>query len=102
MSTIFEWDPAKAASNLRKHGISFETALRAFADPLSFSQPDRTVGGEQRWQTLGRVNEHLIALVAYTVEEEDDDGDTTEIIRIISAREADPKEKRRYAEHSAC
>lgn len=37
----FEWDPAKADANRRKHGISFETAVRAFADPFALFEPDR-------------------------------------------------------------
>jgi uncharacterized DUF497 family protein len=50
MRTRFEWDPVKAAGNLRKHGVSFETAVQAFADPLSLTSQDRIEGGEQRWQ----------------------------------------------------
>jgi uncharacterized DUF497 family protein len=48
MGFRFEWDPAKAASNLRKHGVSFDTAMRAFADPFAFTEQDRIEGGEQR------------------------------------------------------
>jgi uncharacterized DUF497 family protein len=55
MRVKFEWDPAKAVSNLRKHGVSFEIAIRVFADPFALSEPDRIEGGEQRWQTLGLV-----------------------------------------------
>src|SRR3546814_20694943 len=53
LSMRFSWHPAKAESNLRKHGISFETAASAFADPFALSVHDRIEGGEQRWQTLG-------------------------------------------------
>jgi uncharacterized protein len=48
MGFRFEWDPAKAASNLRKHGVSFDTAMRSFADPFAFTEQDRIEGGEQR------------------------------------------------------
>ena len=55
MKLRFEWDPAKAADNVRKHRVSFETAARAFADPFALSAQDRVENGEWRWQTLGRV-----------------------------------------------
>ena len=90
MSLCFEWDAAKAAANLRKHGISFELAVRVFADPLAISHQDRIEGDEQRWQTLGMADGVLLLLVAHTVRDEDDG----EIIRIISARAATRKEKR--------
>jgi uncharacterized DUF497 family protein len=48
MEIRFEWDPAKADSNLRKHGVSFETALRAFADLFALMEQDRVEGNEQR------------------------------------------------------
>lgn len=93
MKTRFEWDAVKAASNWAKHGVRFETAARAFADPFLLTQQDRIENGEQRWQTIGMVDGHLVLLVAHTVGE-DDDG--TEVIRIISARRAEPKERKRY------
>ena len=92
MKTRFEWDAAKAASNLAKHRVSFETATRAFADPFLLTQQDRNENGEHRWQTIGMVDGHLVLLVAHTVGE--DDG--TEVLRIISARKADRKERKRY------
>ena len=93
MHIRFEWDSTKAASNLRKHGVSFEDAIVAFADPFALMAQDRIEGLEQRWQTLGMVGGYLVLLVAHTVGE-DDDG--IEIIRIISARAADRKERKRY------
>jgi uncharacterized protein len=100
MVTRFEWDPAKAAGNLRKHGVSFETAMRAFADPFALTEQDRIEGGEQRWQTLGDVDGRLLVLVAHTLREEDEDGQSIEIIRIISARAADRRERRRYEQET--
>ena len=97
MTSRFEWDDAKAQSNLRKHGIDFDDALNVFADPFALTLMDRIEGGEQRWQTLGIVQDHLVLLVAHTVGQ--DDG--VEIIRIISARAADRKERKRY-ENQAC
>lgn len=100
MKTRFEWDPAKAASNQRKHGVSFETAIRAFADPFALMGQDRIDGGEYRWQTLGLVEGHLLLMVAHTIREVDEDGASVEVIRIISAREADRKERRRYEQET--
>ena len=88
----FEWDEAKNQKNIRKHQISFQTAMLAFADPLHIAVQDRVDGGEERWQTLGVVQGRLLLLVAHTVM--DDDGE--EIVRIISARKAEPKERKRY------
>jgi uncharacterized DUF497 family protein len=96
MKTRFEWDPAKAASNRRKHGVSFEIAIRAFADPFALTEQDRIEDGEQRWQTLGFVEGYLLLLVAHTLSDQDADGQPIEIIRIISARAADRRERRRY------
>jgi uncharacterized DUF497 family protein len=98
----FEWDPAKAVANRRKHGFSFDIALRVFADP--FALTDRTLieGGEYRWQTLGTVEGHVILLVVHTTREYiDEAADTTvEVIRIISARLADRKERQRYEQEN--
>jgi hypothetical protein len=90
--TLYEWDPAKEQSNVRKHGVDFDLARRVFDDPDAVSDLDRIEGGEYRWQTIGLVNGVNILLVAYTVR--DSRGD--EAIRIISARPATRKEKRRY------
>jgi uncharacterized DUF497 family protein len=89
----FEWDEAKAASNFKKHGVRFETAVRAFADPFLLSAQDRIEQGEYRWQALGLVEGSLLLLIAYTVREET--GDLT-VVRIISARRADKQERFRY------
>jgi uncharacterized DUF497 family protein len=91
----FEWDPAKARSNERKHGVGFEIALHVFEDPNALVEQDRIEGGEQRWQTLGLVGGVLLLLVAHTVRFEDED-EVDEVVRIISARRADRKERQRY------
>jgi len=96
MLARFEWDAVKAATNLRKHGVSFEIAVRAFADPFALTGPERVEHGEQRWQTLGMVEGYLLLLVAHTVLELKADNQVIEVIRIISARQADRKERRRY------
>ena len=101
MHLSFEWDAAKAAANLRKHGVSFELAARMFADPLARSHQDRFDGGEHRWQTIGMVDGALLLLVAHTVrDDESDESEPSEVIRIISARAATRKEKRDYEKDS--
>lgn len=98
MNTRFEWDPVKAAGNLRKHGVSFESALRVFADPFALSVQDRIEDGEMRWQTLGMVNGVVLILVAHTHRGDEHADPPTEVIRIISARRADRAERRLYEE----
>jgi hypothetical protein len=100
MATRFEWDPAKAAITLRKHAISFDIAVRVFADPFALTEQVRIEGGEQRWQTLGIVEGHLLVLVAHTIRDDEEDGQPIEVIRIISARAADRKERRRYEQET--
>ena len=78
---------------MRKHGVAFDDAIAVFADPFAMMSQDRNEGGELRWQTLGSVGGYLLLLVAHTVGE---DGEGIEIIRIISARAADRKERKRY------
>lgn len=96
MNIEFEWDPNKAKINRKNHGVSFEIACRVFADPFALVEQDRIEGGEYRWQTLGMVEGCLLLLVAHTVRDEDG----TEIIRIISARRASRKERRRYEQEN--
>lgn len=93
MPIRFEWDEAKALRNLRKHGVAFDDAVGVFADPFAVMKQDRIEGGELRWQTIGMVEGHLMLLVAHTFSETQDD---IEVIRIISARIADRKERKRY------
>jgi len=102
MPVRFEWDSAKAATNRRKHGVSFEIAMHVFADPFALSQQVGTEGGEQRWQTLGVAEGQVLLLVAHTVWEEAEDTSTLpiEVIRIISARAADRKERHRYEQQN--
>ena len=95
MPMEFEWDANKATSNLKKHGIRFEEAVLVFDDPQHLSRHDRYENGEYRWQTIGLVHGVTVVLVAHSVRFESG----TEVIRIISARKADGKERSRY-EHS--
>ena len=95
MTLRFVWDPAKAESNHRKHGVRFEDAVRVFFDPLHLTVQDRVEGREYRWQTIGQVAGAAVLLVAHTVTE--DGPEPVETIRIISARRATPQERKRYA-----
>jgi uncharacterized DUF497 family protein len=89
----FAWDPAKAAANLRKHGVSLEDASTVFRNPLAKVLPDSTHSEqEQRWLIVGHSAGGRLLLVVFT--------ETEERIRIISAREASARERREYEEHS--
>lgn len=93
MKTIFEWDALKAASNIRKHGINFDLAKRAFADPCALIFQDRFENGEYRWQTIGMVDGVLLLFIAHTTY---DDESGQEVIRIISARTVKRHERKIY------
>jgi uncharacterized protein len=95
MNIHFEWDEVKAQANLKKHKVSFELASGVFFDPLALVYQDRIENGELRWQTLGMVENCLVLLVAHAVQYDE----VGEIIRIISARKADKKERKQYEEN---
>ncbi len=90
----FEWDPAKAERNQRKHGISFDLASTVFQDRLAKSVPDADHGmlGE-RWLTLGNTQDGVLLVVSHTYIEIENDRTA---VRIISARRATRKERRSY------
>lgn len=92
MEVIFEADPAKDAQNLRKHGISFETAREAFSDPNHLVSESYNVDGEQRYQIIGMTKRVRLILVIY-VERSTPEQET---IRIISARKAEDFEVSLY------
>ena len=96
MHTQFEWDEDKAKTNVFKHRVSLETAVRAFSDPFQLTEQGRIENGEYRWQTIGMVDAQIVIFVAHTV---GDDGHGAEVIRIISARKADQKERKRYEQN---
>lgn len=70
--------------------------MRVFADPLALIRQDRIEGYEPRWQALRMVDCTIMLLVAHTVREESG----FDVIRIISARRAEPKERRRYEQEN--
>jgi uncharacterized protein len=85
----FEWDDAKAAENLRKHGVSFPQAAKVFDDPIALDWEDMTAQGEQRFNKVGSADGRLLH-VTYT--------SRSDSIRIISARPATRREGRSYYE----
>ncbi len=92
----FEWDPAKAATNLRKHGVSFEQAATVFHDPLMISIPDEEHSEtEDRWITIGKTGNSKLLLVVHTFLEITANSIT---VRLISARPATKHEQRQYEE----
>jgi len=93
----FEWDANKNRSNQDKHaGIDFETASRVFADPDLMLRKDRR---DRRRTALARDRRDAVLPVVHVYREEDQNGE--EVIRIISAREADPRERRIYLEQAS-
>jgi uncharacterized DUF497 family protein len=96
----FEWDDAKNQANRKKHGVDFELVARVFADECCLVVPDRIDDtGEQRWHAIGQVAGLAIFTVVHVYREGNTDGE--EIIRIVSAREADQRERRRYLQQAA-
>ncbi len=91
----FEWHPPKAEKNRRVHGISFELAKLAFDDVFAKTEIEGYEHGEERWRTTGAVGAALI-VISHTAREEGE----TEIIRIISARRAEPDERRCFEEEA--
>jgi uncharacterized DUF497 family protein len=95
---VFEWDQSKAATNLRKHGVSFGEAATVFADPDALDGPDLPHSAQEaRFLRLGRSLTGRVLMVAYTVRGMSND----EKIRIISARRASRKERAAYASGAA-
>jgi len=95
----FEWDSRKDRINQTKHsGLDFETAARVFDDPNVVLLHDRVIDGEQRWFAIGAVSSALL-LVVHVYSEDDINGEET--IRIISAREANQRERRTYIQQAA-
>ena len=90
----FEWDENKSRLNRKKHGISFAIAAEVFADPFCLTIPERTVRGEERFWTIGRLENLMILVVVHTTRSEQGE----EITRIISARKATPRERKFYEE----
>ena len=87
-----EWDRAKNETNRTKHGIDFETAQLIFDDPFCIAFVERVTDGEERWHAIGSIEKIILLVVVHTYREENSE----QVIRIISARRATPKERRLY------
>jgi uncharacterized DUF497 family protein len=84
----FQYDPAKAAASLKKHGVSFADAEGALEDPLALTVPDPDAEGEERFITIGLGSAGELLVVVHT--ERDDE------CRIISTRRPTRKERKSY------
>ncbi len=86
----FEWDPNKAASNLKKHGVSFADAAVSLSDPRAFTIADPFAEDEEGFVTLAASPTGQVLLTVYTYVEAG--------IRIISSRMASSSERKIYEE----
>lgn len=86
----FDWDPQKAASNLTKHGVGFDEAETVFGDLLAaiFPDEDHSVD-EKREIIIGYSDRERLLVISFTERSDD-------LMRIISARRADPDERRKH------
>lgn len=92
LDVAFEWDDEKAAVNLQKHGVSFEAARGVYVDAFAVEfDDDRQDRAEMRVNTIGMVEGRLLFVVSTPRQSR---------TRIISARHAEPRERRRYHEHN--
>jgi uncharacterized protein len=90
----FTWDPAKAASNLAKHGVAFAQGATVFADALALTVFDAAHSEfEERWFTLGMASNGKLLAVSHTYAAT---GPASARVRVISAREATRNERRQY------
>ena len=92
----FEWDPAKARANRRKHGVSFEEARTVFLDEDALLKPDEDHSDdEDRFILLGLSSTLRVIFVCHCYRQED------EVIRIVSARKASLALRRQYDDRRA-
>ena len=87
----FEWDLEKARANAKKHGVSFEEALRVFFDPMAatFDDPDHSTD-ERRMLTIGFSATGRLLMVCHT--------ERGGVLRLIGARPATRRERKRHEE----
>lgn len=86
---VYQWNPGKAAENLRKHGIDFADAVSVFSDDLALTIPDERYD-EERFITIGMDAFGRVLVVVYALRDND--------IRLISARKATRIERQQYEE----
>ena len=98
MRYYFDWDPNKAKSNRKKHGIAFEEASTIFLDPRMISVFDTEHSEhEDRWATIGIDRNGILLVVVHTFQHLDADCCR---IRMISARRATKNEIKQYREEN--
>jgi len=85
----FEFDPTKAASNIKKHSVSFADAEALFEDPLAVHTSDPDAEGEERFVAIGLGGAGEVLVVVYVLR--------STVIRLISARRATKREEKAYA-----
>ncbi len=85
----YEWDPAKAKSNIGDHGVSFAEAVTVLEDDFALTREDEDALNEQRFVTLGMSGVGNLLVVVYTYREPD-------VIRLISAWKANKPQRSRY------
>ena len=88
----YEWDPRKAADNLRKHDVDFADAVLALEDPLALTMLDPDSNGEVRFVSMGRDPIGRLLVTIFTPR--------GRLVRIISSRRATPGERRAYGERT--
>ncbi len=90
----FEWDDAKAESNLSKHGVDFTDAMSVLLDPLAMTRHDDEHGDdEERWVSVGRAANGQILLVVHTFS---NTSENSALVRLISARQPTRRERVQY------
>jgi uncharacterized DUF497 family protein len=87
----FCWDDSEAASNIEKHGVSFELATHVFDDPMRLERADVFAEGEYRSIVIARVDDNLLSVVYTALADE--------LYRIISARFATPSARDSYEQN---
>jgi hypothetical protein len=87
----FEWDSRKSKANLQKHGLSFDEAKEIFFGKILTKQDSRNDYGEDRYISIGAIEENIAVVVVHT--------DRAEITRIISARLANKTERKTYYDY---
>jgi hypothetical protein len=88
----YEWDPRKAADNLRKHGVDFADAVLALEDPLALTMLDPDSNGEMRFVSVSRDPMGRLLITIFTPR--------GRLMGVISSRRATPSERRTYGERT--
>lgn len=93
---VIEWHETKNKTNIKKHGFSFDVAQLVFLDEWMVMTDGGIVDNEQRWNAIGRLSEHSDIKVTLLVSHTHNEKNGQEVIRIVSARKAVPREVKLY------